>query len=42
VREALQASSVRASARRLARLGGSQPDLAEPPRRRTSSSDPAE
>jgi Arc/MetJ family transcription regulator len=38
VREALKALIERESARRLARLGGSQPDLATPPRRR---SDPA-
>jgi Arc/MetJ family transcription regulator len=34
VREALTALIVRESARRLARLGGSQPDLEVPPRRR--------
>jgi Arc/MetJ family transcription regulator len=36
VREALKALIERESARRLARLGGSEPDLAAPPRRRTS------
>ena len=34
VREALRALIERESARRLARLGGSQPDLASAPRRR--------
>jgi Arc/MetJ family transcription regulator len=34
VREALRALIERESARRLARLGGSQPDLAAAPRRR--------
>jgi Arc/MetJ family transcription regulator len=34
VREALKALIERQSARRLARLGGSEPDLAPPPRRR--------
>jgi Arc/MetJ family transcription regulator len=34
VREALRALIERESARRLARLGGSQPDLAPAPRRR--------
>ena len=34
VREALKALISRGSARRLARLGGSQPDLEVPPRRR--------
>jgi len=34
VREALQALIARESARRLARLGGSEPDLVAPPRRR--------
>ena len=34
VREALRALIARESARRLARLGGSEPDLAAPPRRR--------
>jgi Arc/MetJ family transcription regulator len=34
VREALRALIERESARRLARLGGSEPDLAVPPRRR--------
>jgi len=33
VREALKALIERESARRLARLGGSEPDLAAPPRR---------
>ena len=33
VREALKALIERESARRLARLGGSEPDLAVPPRR---------
>ncbi len=36
VREALQALIERESARRLARLGGSEPDLAAAPRRRTA------
>ncbi len=36
VREALKALIERESARRLARLGGSEPDLTSPPRRRTS------
>jgi Arc/MetJ family transcription regulator len=36
VREALKALIERESARRLARLGGSEPDLAAPPRRRPS------
>ena len=35
VREALRALIEREAARRLARLGGSEPDLAEIPRRRT-------
>lgn len=35
VREALRALIERESARRLARLGGSEPDLAAIPRRRT-------
>jgi Arc/MetJ family transcription regulator len=35
VREALKALVEREAARRLARLGGSEPDLAEIPRRRT-------
>ncbi len=35
VREALRALVERESARRLARLGGSEPDLAPIPRRRT-------
>jgi Arc/MetJ family transcription regulator len=34
VREALKALVERESARRLARLGGSEPDLVAPPRRR--------
>ena len=34
VREALKALIERESARRLARLGGTEPDLAPPPRRR--------
>ncbi|HLI65594.1 MAG TPA: type II toxin-antitoxin system VapB family antitoxin [Caulobacteraceae bacterium] len=34
VREALRALIERESARRLARLGGSEPDLRAPPRRR--------
>ena len=34
VREALKALIERESARRLARLGGSEPDLETPPRRR--------
>ena len=34
VRQALQALVERESARRLARLGGSEPDLVAPPRRR--------
>lgn len=38
IREALQALIARESARRLALLGGTQPDLCVPPRRR---SDPA-
>jgi Arc/MetJ family transcription regulator len=36
IREALKALVERESARRLARLGGSQPDLKAPPRRRSS------
>ena len=36
VREALKALIERESARRLARLGGTEPDLAAPPRRRRS------
>ena len=36
VREALRALIQRESARRLARLGGSEPALAEPPRRRAA------
>jgi Arc/MetJ family transcription regulator len=35
VREALKALIERESARRLARLGGSEPELETPPRRRT-------
>jgi Arc/MetJ family transcription regulator len=35
VREALKALIERESARRLARLGGSEPDLKAPPRRRS-------
>ena len=34
IREALKALIQRESARRLARLGGTQPDLVAPPRRR--------
>jgi Arc/MetJ family transcription regulator len=34
IREALKALIERESARRLARLGGSEPDLKKPPRRR--------
>jgi Arc/MetJ family transcription regulator len=37
VREALKALIERESARRLARLGGSEPDLENPPRRRPAS-----
>lgn len=37
VREALRALIQRESARRLARLGGSQPDLSPTPRRRRAS-----
>jgi len=37
VREALRALIERESARRLARLGGSDPDLQAPPRRRAKS-----
>lgn len=37
VREALKALIERESARRLARLGGSEPDLGAPPRRRPES-----
>ena len=36
MREALKALIERESARRLARLGGSEPDLADVPRRRTA------
>ena len=36
VREALRALIERESARRLARLGGSEPELAAPPRRRSA------
>ena len=35
IREALRALIERESARRLARLGGSEPDLKAPPRRRS-------
>ena len=35
IREALKALIERESARRLARLGGSEPDLTPPPRRRS-------
>jgi Arc/MetJ family transcription regulator len=35
VREALKALIERESARRLARLGGSEPDVTAPPRRRS-------
>jgi Arc/MetJ family transcription regulator len=38
VREALRALIERESARRLARLGGSEPDLVAVPRRRTAGS----
>lgn len=37
VREALRALVEREAARRLARLGGSEPDLRAPPRRRSNS-----
>jgi Arc/MetJ family transcription regulator len=37
IREALKALIERESARRLARLGGSEPDLEAPPRRRSAS-----
>jgi len=37
VREALKALIERESARRLSRLGGSEPDVAAPPRRRPAS-----
>ena len=37
IREALKALIERESARRLARLGGSEPDLKAPPRRRSVS-----
>jgi Arc/MetJ family transcription regulator len=37
IREALNALIERESARRLARLGGSEPDLTSPPRRRSGS-----
>ncbi|HZP08992.1 type II toxin-antitoxin system VapB family antitoxin [Methyloceanibacter sp.] len=37
VREALKALIERESARRLARLGGSEPEIAAPPRRRQRS-----
>ena len=36
VREALRALVERESARRLARLGGTEPELSAPPRRRSS------
>lgn len=36
IREALKALIERESARRLARLGGSEPDLEAPPRRRST------
>lgn len=36
VREALRALIERESARRLARLGGSEPELVAPPRRKTT------
>jgi Arc/MetJ family transcription regulator len=36
IREALRALIEREGARRLARLGGSEPDLKAPPRRRSS------
>lgn len=36
VREALKALIERESARRLARLGGTEPELSAPPRRRSS------
>jgi Arc/MetJ family transcription regulator len=36
IREALRALIERESARRLARLGGSEPDLGTPPRRRSA------
>ena len=36
IREGLRALIERESARRLARLGGSEPDLEVPPRRRTA------
>ena len=36
IREALQVLIERESARRLAKLGGTQPDLKAPPRRRSS------
>ncbi|MBD0322388.1 MAG: type II toxin-antitoxin system VapB family antitoxin [Aldersonia sp.] len=39
VREALRALIERESARRLARLGGTEPDLAAPPRRRPPTDD---
>jgi Arc/MetJ family transcription regulator len=42
VQEALRALIERESARRLARLGGSEPDLEAPQRRRSHSADPAE
>ena len=41
IREALRALVERESARRLARLGGSQPDLQPVPRRRPADEDPS-
>ena len=41
IREALRALVERESARRLARLGGSQPDLQPVPRRRPTDEDPS-
>ena len=41
IREALRALVERESARRLARLGGSQPDLQPVPRRRPAHEDPS-
>lgn len=40
IREALQVLIERESARRLAKLGGTQPDLKAPPRRRSLSREP--
>jgi Arc/MetJ family transcription regulator len=40
IREALKALIERESARRLARLGGTEPDLKAPPRRRFQARDP--